>query len=242
MYVNEAKTPFHVRQERVDYYFCSENCLITFVKPTVKLKNLKIVATFSLIVGFMVLGLEYIFNPFGSTNIAGIHANFLVLFLLATPVQFFGGWRFYLGTRDAIRARQANMDTLIAIGTTAAWTYSTIVTFFPSLLPAVGGGPAVYFTEAALITGIILLGRYLEHKVKGKASSAIRKLLELQPRMAHVIRNNSESEIPVEQIEKDEVFMIRPGEKVPVDGVIIDGYGTVDQSAITGESIPVERK
>ncbi|MFQ5998617.1 MAG: heavy metal translocating P-type ATPase [Candidatus Bathyarchaeia archaeon] len=242
MYVDESKTPFHAEQEGIDYYFCSQNCLTTFVKPEVELRNLKIVAVFSLAIGFTVLGMDQVFNPLGSASIAEIRAEFLLFFLLVTPVQFFGGWRFYLGAKDAVRARQANMDSLIAIGTSSAWTYSTIVTFFPNLLPTVGGEPVVYFTEAALITGIILLGRYMEHKVKGKASSAIRKLFELQPRMVHVVRNNSEIEIPVEQIEENETFIVRPGEKIPVDGVIIEGYGTVDQSAITGESIPVEKK
>jgi len=170
------------------------------------------------------------------------------LFILATPIQFIAGWKFYLGTRDAIRARQANMDSLIAIGTTAAWLYSTIYTFqslgwIPEILPKVtGGGPEVYFTEGGLIIGFILLGKTMEHIVKGKASEAIRKLIDLQPKMARVLKDGKEIEVPVEKVEVGDIIIVRPGERIPVDGVVIDGYSSVDQSVVTGESIPVEKK
>ena len=129
------------------------------------------------------------------------------------------------------------MDTLIALGTSAAWAYSTVVTFFPSFFPFSG----VYFDTAAVIITLVLTGRFLEHISKGRASEAVRKLMDLQPRLAHVIRGKKEIEIPVEQIEVGDMFVVRPGEKVPVDGMVIDGYSSVDQSMITGESIPVEK-
>jgi Cu+-exporting ATPase len=248
MYVDENKTPFKVERKGTMYYFCNEQDMKTFLAPEAEFRQLKVMTTFSLVLGSLTAFLEYAYAPLiGSTDwnlkILGL-PNYVWLFLLATPVQFVGGWRFYKGTRDAIRARQANMDSLIAIGTTAAWAYSTLVTFARSLFPAalVVTGPEVYFTETGLIIGFILLGKAMEHIVKGKASEAVRKLLDLQPRMAKVLRGVEEIEVPVEQVKIDDIFVVRPGEKVPVDGVVADGYSSVDQSVITGESIPVEKK
>src|SRR5208282_1727900 len=164
--------------------------------------------------------------------------NNYLLFLLETPVQFIVGWRFYRGAFDALRNRMGNMDLLIAIGTTAAWAYSAIVVFLPSAFPAGG----IYFDTAAVIITLILLGNLLELTSKGRASQAVRKLLDLQPRMAHVIRDGVEIEVPVESVKVNDVLVIRPGERIPVDGVVIEGSSAVDQSAITGESIPVEKE
>ena len=248
MYVDENKTPFKVERKGTMYYFCNEQDMKAFLAPEAEFRNLKIMTTFSLVLGSLTAFLEYAYPPLiGSKDwnltILGL-PNYIWLFLLATPVQFIGGWRFYKGTRDAIRARQANMDSLIAIGTTAAWAYSTLVTFARSLFPAalVVTGPEVYFTETGLIIGFILLGKAMEHIVKGKASEAVRKLLDLQPRMAKVLRGAEEIEVPVEQVKVDDVFVVRPGEKMPVDGIVTEGYSSVDQSVITGESIPVEKK
>ena len=137
-----------------------------------------------------------------------------------------------------MRNRAGNMDLLIAIGTTAAWAYSSVIVFLPSLFPAGG----IYFDTAAVIITLILLGNLLEHISKGRASQAIRKLLDLQPRMAHVIHDGVESDVPVESVKVNDVLLIRPGERIPVDGVVIEGNSAVDQSAITGESIPVEKE
>jgi len=242
MYVDENKTIFKTKQDDIIYYFCSEKCLKTFIQPQKEIKKLKYAAIFSITLGSITAFLEYVYpiNPFGIPN-------YIFLFFLATPIQFIGGWRFYLGTRDAIKARQANMDSLIAIGTSAAWLYSTIYTFqgilWSQIFPRVtGGGPEVYFTESGLIIGFILLGKYMEYLVKGKASSAIRKLLDLQPKLATVIRNNKEQQIPVEQVKVNDILIIKPGEKIPVDGIIVEGFSAIDQSAITGESMPVTKK
>ncbi len=242
MYVDESKTPFKVERRGITYYFCSQNCLDTFLKPEKELRHLKMMTVFALGVGSLVAFLEYIYP------INWILPNYLWLFILATPIQFIAGWKFYLGTKDAIKARQANMDSLIAIGTTAAWLYSTIYTFqslnwIPAILPRVtGGGPEVYFTEGGLIIGFILLGKTMEHIVKDKASEAIRKLLDLQPKMARILKDGREVEVPVEKVEVGDIIIVRPGEKIPVDGIVIDGYSSVDQSIVTGESIPVEKK
>jgi P-type Cu+ transporter len=165
---------------------------------------------------------------------------------LATPLQFWIGWRFYRGLWDGIKARASNMDTLIAIGTTAAYLYSTMVTIIPGYFPF----ESVYFETAAIIITLILVGRLLETRTKEKASSAVRKLLDLQPRMARVIRREEgkeeeeqqqEIEIPVEQVQENDVLVIRPGERIPTDGIVIEGMSSIDESAITGESIPVDK-
>ncbi|MBI2547293.1 MAG: cadmium-translocating P-type ATPase [Candidatus Aenigmarchaeota archaeon] len=242
MYVDENKTPFKAEQEGMKYYFCSSNCLDTFLKPQKEIRNLKYITIFSLTVGTLTAFFEYIYP----VSWFGIH-NYIWLFFLATSVQFIGGWRFYRGTLDAVRARQANMDSLIAIGTSAAWIYSTIYTFqgilWSQIFPKVTmGGPEVYFTESGLIIGFILLGKYFEHLVKGRASQAIRKLIDLQPKLATVIRNGKEQQIPVEEVKVGDIFIVKPGEKIAVDGVIVEGYSAVDQSMITGESMPVGKK
>jgi Cu+-exporting ATPase len=133
------------------------------------------------------------------------------------------------------------MDVLIAIGTTAAWGYSAVVTFLP-YLGVQGVNPATYYDTAAVIIGLILLGKYFEEIAKGKAGDAIRKLMDLAPRTAHVLRDGREEEIPVEQVQVDDLTIVRPGERLPVDGVIMEGFSAIDESMITGESIPVDKK
>jgi Cu+-exporting ATPase len=129
------------------------------------------------------------------------------------------------------------MDTLIAIGTSAAWIYSTAVTFMPGLFPS----GKVYYDTAALIISLILIGKLLEDIAKGKASEAVRKLMDLQPTLAKVIRDGKEEQIPVERVQKDEIVIVRSGEKIPVDGIIIEGHASIDEKMLTGESIPVEK-
>jgi len=163
--------------------------------------------------------------------------NFLQ-FLLATPVQFVVGWTFYVGTYKGLRNKTANMDTLVAMGTSTAWIYSTIVTFAPSIFPGAG----VFFDTSTLIMSFILLGKLLDAIAKGRTSEAIRKLMGLQAKTARVIRNGEEQEIPVEDVQVGDIVVVRPGEKIPVDGTVVEGYSGVDEKVITGESIPVEKK
>jgi Cu+-exporting ATPase len=203
-----------------------------FMAPEVEIRRLKLSVILGVIVSVPIVFLTYVSLPLLSVTV-----NNYILLTLDTPIQFVFGWRFYRGTYDAIRNRMGNMDTLIALGTSAAWAYSTGVTFFPSFFPFT----EVYFDTAAVIVTLVLAGRFLEHISKGRASEAVRKLMDLQPRLAHVIRGEKEIEIPVEQIEVGDMFVVRPGEKVPVDGMVIEGYSSVDQSMITGESIPVEK-
>src|SRR2546429_873375 len=239
MYVDEGTHLTAVVRGR-KYYFCSETCLETFVAPEKELARLKRLTLFSL-----GIGIPLFLVGFGQGLgwwLAGLEEPLnLVFFALATPVQFVAAYRFYRGCVDAIRNKSANMDVLIAIGTTAAWAYSAVVTFLAFLgVRLVDQG--TYYDTAAVIIGLILLGKYFEEIAKGKASDAIRKLMDLAPRTAHVIRDGKEEEIPVELVLLDDLLTIRPGERIPVDGVIVDGFSAIDESMITGESIPVEKK
>ena len=163
----------------------------------------------------------------------GFNINALVLLALATPVQFWAGWEFYLATWSGLRNRTASMDTLIAIGTTAAYGYSIF-----SLFGLVSG---MYFDTAAVIITLILLGRFLEAKAKAHTSDAIKKLLGLQAKTARVIRDGREIDIPIEEVKLGDKIRVRPGEKIPVDGVIVEGESAIDESMVTGESIPVDK-
>ena len=164
------------------------------------------------------------------------------LFILVTPVQFIGGWSFYKGSWQAIRTRSINMDFLIALGTTVAYVYSVAVLFFPWVLPVKVEERNVYFEVSAVIIAFVLLGKYMEELIKKRSSAAVRKLLDLKPAVACVIRDGQETDVPAESVMVDEVCVIRPGQKVPTDGIVVEGGSAVDESMLTGESMPVEKK
>jgi len=168
--------------------------------------------------------------------------NFFLQFLLATPVQFWSGWQFYVGFWKATKHKTSDMNTLIAVGTSAAYLYSLIVTFAPHRIMVKGLMMDVYFDTSAAIIVLILLGRFLEARAKGKTSEAIKRLIGLQPKTARVIRDGKELDIPVEEVAVGETIVVRPGEKIPVDGIIREGHSSVDESMVTGESLPVEKK
>jgi len=167
--------------------------------------------------------------------------NFWVQFLLATPVQFWAGSAFYRATVPALRHRTANMDTLVALGTTVAYLYSVMVTIFPQVTKSIGIHPEPYFDVATLVIGLILLGRYFEARAKGQTSEAIKILIGLQAKTARIVRAGKELDIPIDQVQIGDVIRVRPGEKIPVDGVITEGESSIDESMITGESIPVDK-
>lgn len=158
----------------------------------------------------------------------------LIMFFLATPIQFIAGRQFYEGTWRGIKNRTANMDILIALGTSAAYFYSVAVTFFIS--------GHLFYDTATLIILFIVFGRYLEVVTKGRASEAIKKLLKLQAKTAHVIRDGKEVEVPLEDVKVGDIIVIRPGEKVPIDGTVTAGSSHVDESIVTGESLPVRKR
>ncbi len=167
--------------------------------------------------------------------------NFWLQLLLATPVQFWAGSEFYRTAISALKHRTSNMDTLVALGTTVAYFYSAFVTIFPSIFMGLGVEIMPYFDVATIVIGLILLGRYFEAKAKAGTSGAIKKLVELQAKTARVIKDGKEKDIPIEQVKAGDILRVRPGEKIPVDGQIVDGESSIDESMISGESIPVDK-
>jgi len=159
--------------------------------------------------------------------------------LITLGIMAYSGWHFYAGAVKSLRLGQTNMDTLIALGTGAAWLYSCVVIDYSSTLPSLA--KHAYFEAAIIILAFINLGNGLETRARGKTSSAIRQLIGLQPRTARVIRNGEEQDIPIEQVGLAETLRVRPGEKIPVDGVLLEGHSSVDESMLTGESLPVEK-
>jgi len=277
MFVEENENSIQHIREGIKYYFCSSQCLNEFLEPEKALKKLKmhVAISIALTIPIIILSLPHMIPEIGQTFPMEMmeYTNYILL-ALATPIQFWIGFRFYRGFWDGIKAKASNMDTLIAIGTTAAYLYSAIVTVVPGYFPFT----AVYFETAAIIITLILVGKLLETKTKEKASNAVRKLLDLKPQTARVLRlvikeengketnkNNNiysnnqtnenfensklksltkefkEIEIPIELIEKGDLMVIRPGERVPTDGLVIEGNSSVDESALTGESIPVDK-
>ncbi|MBI4066761.1 copper-translocating P-type ATPase [Candidatus Gottesmanbacteria bacterium] len=176
---------------------------------------------------------------------------FLVQFLLAIPVQFYAGFDFYRAAISSLRHRTANMDTLVTLGTTVAFTYSTFVTLFPQVVERIGIEAMPYFDVSTIIIALILLGRFLEARAKAGTGEAIKKLLGLQAKTARVILQGDplrgkgspyEKDIPIDQVKIGDLIRVRPGEKIPVDGTIIEGESSIDESMVTGESIPVDKQ
>ncbi|MFZ3071705.1 MAG: heavy metal translocating P-type ATPase [Thermodesulfobacteriota bacterium] len=234
------------------YYFCSDGCLRTFEAPEEELKKMKRRVSIAL---FGVLALALLRAGFfiglatGATIVTWAPIPALPwftwgvwLFILVTPVQFIGGWGFYKGSYNAIKNRMINMDFLIAMGTTVAYVYSVIVIFAPDILPVKVEERDVYFEVSAVIIAFVLLGKYMEEIIKKKSSAAVRKLLDLKPQTARVIREGAEMEIPAEFVLIDDIVIVRPGEKIATDGVVTEGSSAVDEKMITGESMPVEKK
>ena len=244
MFVEEKPDAIRYNKDGREYYFCSKQCLDEFIQPEKELKKLKkyVAISIALTIPIVIFSLPHMFPAQfsgGLLPMAVMHYGNYIMLALATPLQFWIGWRFYRGLWDGIKAKASNMDTLIAIGTSAAYLYSTVVTIVPGYFPF----KSVYFESAAIIITLILIGRLLETRTKEKASDAVRKLLDLQPRMTKVMREGGEEvEIPVEQVREGEVMIIRPGERIPTDGIVIEGSSSIDESAITGESIPVDKE
>jgi len=232
MLVEEGEHALKATRYGTTYYFCSETCLTQFQAPAKSLARLKRLVALGAILTAPIASLTYL------PIISDRAANNLVMFILSLPIQFVVGYRFYRGSYDALRSRVGNMDLLIGLGTSAAWIYSTIVTFVPGFFP----GSETYFETSAIIITLIQTGNLLEYITKGKASEAVHRLLSLQPTTAHVIRDGVETGIPVESVEVGDVLIVRPGEKVPVDGRVVEGSSAVDESMITGESLPRDKR
>ena len=229
MFVDEKKATITKEIEGTKYYFCSPNCKVTFEAPEREFKNLKQTLIISGVLTVAVLALTFI--PQLDIPFEGY-----VLLALATVVQFYCGLRYYKGALEAAKAKTASMDTLIAIGTTAAWGYSAVAVFLPRVLT---GG--LYFDTSTAIITLILLGKFFEEIAKGRASEALKKLLDLKPKTAVVLRANEEIEIPLSEIKVNDICIVKPGEKIPTDGFVLIGHSAVDESLVTGESMPVSK-
>ncbi len=203
-----------------------------------EIRNLKYDFYFSLLFAFpvFILGMFFMGSPMlpGLPYFKMVPYQVFIMWVLATPVQFIVAWPMYKSAFKALKGRSANMDTLIVMGTSAAYFYSVYVIF--------SGHGHVYFEASAVLITIVIFGRLLEAKAKGKTSEAIKRLIGLKPKTATVIRNGQEIQIKVDDVQLNDTIIVKPGEKIPVDGVIIEGHTSIDESMVTGESIPVEKK
>jgi Cu+-exporting ATPase len=233
------------------YYFCSQGCLQTFLNPDRELQVMRRRVGF-VIGGVLALALlragAFLALAAGISLVSWAPIPALPwmswgmwLFLLATPVQIIGGWSFYQGSWAALQRRALNMDVLIALGTSVAYLYSVVVVFAPSWLPVGVNQRDVYFEVSAVVIAFVLMGKYMEEIIKKRSSAAVRKLLDLQPATATVIRDGMEMTIPADAIALGETVLVRPGEKIPADGVVLEGSSSVDESLLTGESLPVSK-
>ncbi len=200
-----------------------------------------------LIAGAMLVIPAFLLVHWDKIGLSGIvhiplQINYILQLLLITPVQFWIGRMFYSGAVSAARHGTTNMNTLIAVGTSAAYIYSLVATFFPSLFEIQGYQAQVYYDTAGAIIVLIVLGRLLEARAKSHTSEAIKKLMGMQAKTARVVRDGVEVDIPVEEVVPGDLVVVRPGEKIPVDGTIAEGYSSVDEAMVTGESMPVEKK
>jgi len=234
------------------YYFCSIGCQRTFESPEQELKSMRtrvaIALTGVLALAIMRAG-AFLALATGATIVTWVPIPALPfftwgvwLFLLVTPVQFIGGWSFYKGAWNALRNGAINMDLLIALGTSVAYLYSVAVLFFPQVLPVKVEERDVYFEVSAVIIAFVLLGKYMEEIIKKHSSAAVRKLLDLKPATARVEREGQLMEVPAESVMVGELVQVRPGEKVATDGEVVEGASAVDESMLTGESMPVEKR
>ena len=200
-----------------------------------ELSQLKRKIVVSAVVSLLSMGLMF-YHPHA---LSALRLKLVFLLIATTPIQIWAGWHFHRGAYNALKRLSADMNVLVSVGTFAAYGYSLIVTIASFLSPTPSG--ANYYETAAMIIALILVGKFLETRAKGRTSEAIKKLVGLQPKSAHILRDGSEIEIPIENVQVGDQVVVRPGERIPVDGVVRDGSSTVDESMLTGESMPVTK-
>ena len=233
------------------YFFCSSGCQRTFEAPDEELAKMKRRVAIAM-GGVLILAIlrvaVFLGLAAGATLLTWAPIGALPWFtwgvwmmILVTPVQFIGGAGFYKGAFQAVRRRSINMDLLVALGTSVAYFYSVIVVFAPDILPVEVGQREVYFEVSAVIIAFVLLGKYMEDIIKKKSSAAVRKLMDLRPATARVVRDGIEMEVPAGNVEVGDVIVVRPGERISTDGEVINGTSSVDEKLLTGESMPVEK-
>ena len=228
MFVDERGAELTLVRENRSYFFCSTTCLREFSAPERQLAQLKLRLAIAWPLSAVIIALSYVYSPAGWPWVA---------LGLAAVVQFYPGLEFFRGTYDAIHSRIWNMDILIAVGTTVAFGYSAAAVLLPAALPH-----DYYFDASSLIVTLILTGHYLEHLTREKARGSLRKLKELLPTTAMILRDGKEAEIPVSEVRAKDRFRVRPGGRVPTDGVILEGQSAINEAILTGESLPVEKK
>ena len=229
MYVDESTAKLESVRYGRKYFFCSNTCKFEFEKPEEEMRSLRRSLYFSWPATIAVVAMTYL---------VVFQFSAYIMFALATAVQFYSGRRFYLGTWDAIRNRAGNMDLLIAVGTTAAWAYSTVVVFLPHVFPT----HSLYFDTSTIIISLILTGNFIQHMAEENASNSVDKLVSLLPKTAHLVKGNSIIEVESSKISLGDVLLVKAGERVPTDSVIAEGSSSFDESAITGESLPSEKR
>jgi Cu+-exporting ATPase len=247
--VVDANTAIKCKIGDRTYYFCSESCARTYEQPEKELQNLKrrvtitlagviSVAALRLIGVLLVASFFEVLMTFRLLNI--ITPWNLAFFVISTPIVWLAGWSIHHGAYSSLRNRAVNMDVLVSTGVIAGWIYGAISAFVPWLETSPGQG-SEYMQIAVGILAFVLFGKYIEETIRRRSAAAIRKLLELQPTIARVVKDGQEVEVPVDDVQVGDVFVVKPGEKIPTDGVVVSGYSSVDEKIITGESIPVEK-
>jgi len=223
------------------YYFCSQSCADVYEQPEQELKAMRRRVAITLAGVIAVAGLRVV-TLFGIVAalmsfslIGGLSVYSLALFIVSTPVVWIAGWSIIHGAYNSLRNRAINMDVLVSAGVVAGWTYGALNAFLPGL-----GGEG-YLEIAVGILAFVLLGKYIEESIRRRSAASIRKLLELQPTIARVVKDEKEVDVPIDEVQVNDVIIVKPGEKIPTDGVVIAGYSSVDEKIITGESIPVEK-
>lgn len=227
MFVDERSAALKLVRDNRTVFFCSSSCLEEFARPEARLRALRKRLAVAWPLAVAVLVLTYLVTPGWAPYAA---------FALAAVVQAYPGGPFYRGTADALRSRVANMDVLIAVGTTVAFGYSAFALLLPGRVP-----PVYYFDASALIVTLILTGNYLEHLTRRRAGSAVRRLQELLPARAHVLRDGREVDVAVTDLKPGDHLRVLPGERFPADGVVRAGSSEADESLVTGESLPVPK-
>ena len=188
---------------------------------------LKVLTLFGLITAIMYLEV-----------VGGLRIYDIIIFIVSTPIVWIAGYRIYKGAFQSLRNRKVNMDVLVTLGVLTGWIYGVLTIFF---LPATAQSGTGYMEVAIGILAFVLLGKYIEDLIRRRSAASIRKLLELQPTMARVIKDGKEIDLPIDEVQEGDMILVKPGEKIPIDGVVTAGYSSVDEKLLTGESIPVEK-
>ena len=223
------------------YYFCSQSCVDVYTQPERELKAMRrrVIITLLGVLAAASLRIIVIFGLVGAIMtlqlVGGLSVYSLAVFLVSTPIVWIAGFSIFKGAYYSLKSHKINMDVLVSTGVLAGWGYGAIYAFFPTI-----GGEG-YLEISVAILAFVLLGKYIEESIRRKSAASIRRLLELQPTTANVIRDGKEIEVPAEELQIDDVIIVRPGEKIPTDGVVLEGYSSVDEKLLTGESIPVEK-